>query len=173
MAQARSTSRKSPSDLKPPPRLKRTLKRKPVFRDLTGDDIKYVWAAYKKGAISQIKEGLNPADFKGEVTSYLLNNYHYHWVFENKKGDPIGLFFGVDCRAFILAGDAIWFPWATSRNKVESMVNFFNEIKNYHYLVGYCDEKDKKFFVHIAKHGIIRRVGTLQGIHFARLWETC
>lgn len=81
------------------------------------------------------------------------------------------MYFGVDHGVWVLGGDAQWFPWASTREKIEHSVNFFNEIRKLIYMVFYCSYEDKAFYEHIAKHGIIRRVGTLYGFSRSPMWE--
>lgn len=168
-AQPKSTSKKSESASKPSPRRSRTLKRNPIFRDIIDDDLPYLWAAYQKGAF-QIKEGLSAKEFTDFFIEFVYSQYAYAWTFEH-KGKPIGVLFGKDCGPFILVGDMVWMPWATKRQRVEHVVNFLNEIRKHLYILLTCDEKDLSFYNYIARHGVIRRVGTLHGMNHSRLWE--
>ena len=61
----------------------------------------------------------------------------------------------------MIIGDIIWCPWATKRNKIESAINFFNIVRKQIPMMDYSHgEENIRFFEMIAKHGIMRRVGT-------------
>lgn len=160
-AKKHSTSKKSASDLKKPPKLKRTLKRDPVFREINADDLRYLWVTYKLGEL-KLPEGLEPKEFNETVLSVLEQNYDYGWAFV-KKGKPIGFLFGSIAHGMTFLSDAVWIK-ATPRNKLESIVNICNTLRKGMKFIFICDQKDKDFYVHVAKHGIIRRVGHINDI---------
>lgn len=159
--------------------LKRTLKRKTHFRPLEEEDIQYIWVAYKSGRLETMgppfdSDDLSPDEFKQEFLAQVEVVYHGAWTLfaETKRGYlPSGLVLGFWSHAdprfgvFMNVGDMIWFPWATDRNKVEMAVNFFNEIRKDISMVEYAKLDDKKFFETIAKHGVMRRVGTMHNIY--------
>lgn len=159
-------------------RLSKTLKRKPSFRPIENDDLRFIWAAYKKGALSSMGERFTsgdalPQDFTEEFEAEVLTNYAAAWtLFPTKDSEkPVGLVLGFYSHPdplfapFMIVGDIIWFPWATRRNKIESSVNFFNEIRKEIQMVEYASKEHKPFFEMIAKHGIIRRVGTMHNVY--------
>lgn len=165
-----SISKKSASDSQPHPRLNRTLKRNPRFHGLGEEDIKYLWAGYKKGSFKDIfKEGLSAKAFSEIAVEYILSVYTHAWVLGDK---PIGVVFGINVGPFIYLGSMEWFPWATKRQKIEHLIGFLNLTRKNLYCVFDCSEDDKKFYEYIARHGIIRRVGTLQSLNHAKMWET-
>ncbi len=99
------------------------------------------------------------------------------YVFEakTKKGIiPVGMVTGKLTGPMMWLGDVIWFPWASSRNKYESIVNFLNELRRMYVGLFTCTLGDKKFYENIARHGVIRRVGTLYDITEDKLaqWQT-
>ena len=99
------------------------------------------------------------------------------YIFEalTKRGRiPIGMVTGKFVGGMLWLGDAIWFPWASSRNKYESMVNLFNEVRKHYVGIFTCTLDDKTFYESIAKHGVIRRVGTLYDVAEDKLaeWQT-
>ena len=65
----------------------------------------------------------------------------------------------------MIIGDMLWFPWASPRNKIESAVYFFNRIRHEIQMVEYANEDAKPFFEMIAKHGVVRRVGTSYNVY--------
>lgn len=114
------------------------------------------------------EEGLTAREFKDAVEQFVLTNYHGGWTLlaNTKKGFiPVGMVFAKDDGVFSepigKVSGVFWMPWATNRNKIESAVNFFNEIRKEYVFIGRAEMKDKKFYEYIAKHGIVRRVGTI------------
>lgn len=140
-------------------RIKRTLKRDPSFHVLTDDDIKYLWADLKKGK----KIEISPQDFINEFSDHVSRNYDYAWTLTLDK--PMGMVFGQISGPMIMLGDMHWFEWATNRNKIECSIKLLNELRKTNVITMYSTFDDKKFYEHIAKHGILRRVGTLYGIY--------
>jgi hypothetical protein len=167
-------------------RLKRTLKRSVEFRPIEDEDMRFIWAAYKKGALKTMGEkyadGEMPADhFKAEFTKDVLERYHAAWVLfaPTKRGQlPVGVVFAAwapnDAPYMIVTG-MCWFPWSSPRNKVESMVNFLNKIRKELMLMFYALPEHKRLYEVCAMHAIVRRVGTsytaIPG-HSAALFET-
>ena len=164
-------STKSVAGSKQQPRLYRTLKRNPEFRLLEEKDFKYLWAAYKKGAFGEIKD-ITPKEFEIIVVNSL--NYDDVWILEEPI--PIGIVMGSYTAGPIeWIADVNWFPWATERQKLEHVVNFFNTMRKKRLLIWECKQKDKRFYEHIAKYGIIRRIGHFEGLienEPVILWQT-
>ena len=148
---------KSVAGSKQQPRLYRTLKRNPEFRLLEEKDFKYLWAAYKKGAFGEIKE-ITPKEFESNI--YTMK-YADIWVVGNK---PIGIIFGNFIGPIEWLDEIIWFPWATKRQILEHSVNFFNKMRKNRLLLWYVVMKEKKFYEHIQKYGIIRKIGHFEGL---------
>ena len=155
-------------------RLKKTLARTQDFRPLERDDLRYIWAAYKKGSLASMggvfaSPDMDSVDFSTAFEAEITTVYHAAWILmaDTKRGImPVGLVLGFYSHPnprfapFMIIGDMIWFPWASKRNKVESAVNFFNRIRHEIKMVEYANEKAKKFFEMICQHGIMRRIGT-------------
>jgi hypothetical protein len=141
--------------------------------------VRYAWAAYRKGAFAILggplsQEGMDAAAFKEAFIAEVFSRYDGAWtLFGETKTDfmPVGFVFGFyshpDPRyaPFMIVGDLIWFPWASSRNRIESAVQFFSRGRAGIPMVEYARETDKKFFESIARHGVLRRVGTSHNIY--------
>ena len=155
-------------------RLKKTLSRKLEFRPIEQEDMRYIWAAYKGGSLASMggvfsESGMNAEEFRAAFEVEITTRYHAAWTMfaETKKGFvPVGFVLGFYSHPdpafspFMIVGDMVWFPWASARNKVESAVNFFNRIRSETPMMEYARGDAKAFFEMIAKHGIMRRVGT-------------
>lgn len=115
------------------------------------------------------KTDLSASDFKETFEAEVTANYQGAWTLlaGTKRGfEPVGFLFGFWPHAsshlgpFMIVGDIVWVPKVSARVKVSSAVNFFAKIRNEIQMVEYAEEKNKKFFETIAKHGVMRRVGT-------------
>lgn len=160
-------------------RLKRTLARKLAFRALERDDMRYLWAAYKKGCLKSLdgpflNDDMDAAQFSAAFERELTDSYQCAWILiaETKRGFmPVGAVLGFYSHPnprlapFMIIGDMLWFPWASPRNKVESAVYFFNRIRHEIPMVEYANEDAKRFFEMIAAHGVVRRVGTSHNVY--------
>lgn len=166
-------------------RLKITLKRAVDFRPIEDDDIRYVFAAYKNGALYSMGEPfmdtkMTADAFRDAFQSFVVEHYHAAWTLfaMTRKGFiPVGVVFGAwaPSSSYMIVNGMIWFPWASSRNKVETMVNFLNGVRGQVPLVFYAMPEHKRMYEVCAMHGIIRRVGTSQVAipgHQAAVFET-
>lgn len=113
---------------------------------------------------------MEPPAFKARFTSEVLTTYAAAWTLfapvKDKGHIPVGVVLGfwshpdATKAPFMILGDMLWFPWASSRNRVETAVHFFNTIRQGFPMVEYAEPDAKDFFVMLCKHGIMRRVGT-------------
>lgn len=155
-------------------RLKRTLARRTESRPIEREDLKFVWAAYKKGCLASMGDGwgddkMSSAEFNAAFEQEITSTYHGSWTLfaESRKGFiPVGLVLGFWSHPnprfapFMIIGDMIWFPWASARNRIESAVGFFHRIRSDIAMVEYARAEHKRFFEMICQHGIMRRIGT-------------
>lgn len=162
---------KSESASAPPPRkwrLRRTLKRHFDYRPIETDDIKYIWAAYKKGELSAIglaKEDMTPDEFRQTVERGIVENCHAAWtlIAETGKGFiPVGIVLAAWApnASYLIVTGMAWLPWASKRNKVEAMVGFLNGVRKEFPLMFYALFEHLRMYEVCAKHGVVRRVGT-------------
>ena len=85
---------------------------------------------------------------------------------DTKKGRiPIGVVGGRFVGPFLFIGSMNWFKWASKRNIYESVVNTLNELRKNYIVLFHSNMEDKDFYVNVAKHGIIRRVGTVHDVY--------
>lgn len=130
--------------------------------------MKYLWVAYKKGLLP-LREGLSAKEFQEEAEAFLLSNYDYGWLI-----GEYGLIFGKNAGPMILLGDVIWFPWASNRNILEGIVQLINTLRYEAKVTFFSSMDDKRFYEHVAKHGILRRVGRIHDVGKQPLafWES-
>lgn len=155
-------------------RRKKTLARRVDFRPLERDDIRYLWATYKKTGLKSLggpflQDTMEVAEFNAAIEREVAENYQGAWCLfaETKRGFmPVGVVLGFYSHPnprlapFMIIGDMIWFPWSSARNRVESAVHFFHRIRQDIPMVEYANEDAKRFFEVLAAHGVVRRVGT-------------
>lgn len=126
-------------------------------------DIKYFWASAK-----QEGETIDPEIFTERLKATLFAYYDVGFTMEadTPKGRlPVGAVFGKYMGPFLLLGDAKWLRWATGRNKIESIVNLLNELRQDSLVLFYSNMDDKKFYTHILRYGIAKRIGTIDGLY--------
>src|SRR5882762_7745338 len=83
-------------------RLSKTLDRKIEVRPIEQDDVKYAWAAYKKGDPGSMgppfdKEGFDAPSFKSAFEAFVLTRSHAAWIVSghtSKGFIPIGIVLG-------------------------------------------------------------------------------
>lgn len=113
--------------------------------------------------------GMSAEEFKAVFEAVVVTRYHGAWTLfaDTAKGFiPVGMVFAFHSHSdpllspFMIIGDIVWMPWASSRNKIESAVGFFNRVRGEIPMVDYAyGETNKKFFEMLARHGIVRRIG--------------
>ena len=128
---------------------------------MTEDDVKYFYAEQKK-----IDKDITPIKFKDDLL-LAMGEFDEAYIMEaqTNKLIPVGAFFGINAGPFLLIGNAMWFSWASHRNRIEAAVNAINELRKKRLLIFYSNYNDKKFYEYICKHGILRRVGTIEGLY--------
>lgn len=143
---------------------KRTLRRFVEFRPVDETHVRFAWAAYKTGGLDELNlaEGLTPAEFQEAFADHVSQNYDAGWAFyaPSKEGyRPVGMVFVVFVRSLTFVGDMVWFPWASARNRLESTVHWFDQMRKQGGVTEYARAQDEAFFEMVAKHGVLRRVG--------------
>lgn len=135
----------------------------------------YLWAAYRKGSFDIVhpvfKEHLTKDEFLNALVGFMDDNTLAAFIFMAEvsgKLQPIGLGLFWERGRILQTENLIWFPWSTKRSILESYVsfiaNFRKEIhegsgKNY-VILEFAMEKDQKYFDHVCRYGVMRRVGT-------------
>lgn len=152
-------------------RLRKTLARRTQVRPLDADDMKYLWASYKKGALASMGSAfaavdMTPDQFK-EAFDTAAQFYSEGWIVltETRQGFiPSGVVLGKldPLLPFMIVGGIAWFPWATRRNVVEGTVAFFDAIRRQMPCMGFAADEHKRLYEICCMHGIMRRVGTSQ-----------
>jgi len=127
------------------------------------EDWKWLWAAYKKGSFSDIlKEDLSQKEFVETASILFQHAVGLYTIFSGEKA--VGLIMIID-RIFLvdhyLEPHISWFDWATDRNKIEGVAKMVLELRKLAPVFIQVPVETSKFVTHIAKYGILRRVGRL------------
>lgn len=145
-------------------------------------DYRHIWAAYRKGALSEIKEipqDLDPDAFvEAFVATIESRGLAHAWIFlaPSIRGyEPVGFAWAWGRGRVIEMSDMVWFPWASSRNVLESTANFMNSVRkiapdpkrpDQRFLVWeFATMRDKRFFEMMCRLGIMRKVGHVHGLY--------
>lgn len=163
-----SKSEKSGSDFTRATRkylLSRLFKNNKVeIRLLLEEDLKWLWASYKKGGFSDIiKDGLDRDAFVSQMTTIFSMLSTSYGILDD--GRMIGVVPILNKRfdsEMYQELDISWFPWATPRQKIIGAAKAIIELKKKAPILVYVKGKHNKFVTHIAKYGIMRRVGKLR-----------
>lgn len=132
------------------------------MRLLDTPDIKYLWAAYKTGGFPNIQQGMTMLEFKQASEAQLLS-YDVALLLSAYNGGavrPVGMILGY-LSGHRMEPHATWFPWATARNKLETIVHFINESRRNYLVLVYAWGENQKFFIHLGKYGILKQVALI------------
>lgn len=150
------------------------------FRESSPEDMKYLWAAYKKGALDSLdpvfQDDMDTREFMEVVGVFLGQSRLTTWtmVAETNRGViPVGLVLGWVSGRVVSVWRMIPFPWSSPRNIVESVSNAFdtvrkqvfdegveiNDPQRYFVVLAFTEFADKKFYERISDMGILRKVG--------------
>lgn len=150
---------------------KRLLRREASYQPFSGEHIKYVWAAYKRGQFPVVPGELTPDEFRLYVADWVAAFMEAggDWFIleaKTKYGKiPVGI-----TSVRVEEGDdtvkqmtphVIWFPEASARNKLECAVKFITDLRKEGHIVTIARQQDWRFFSALANYGIIRPVGKL------------
>ena len=164
--QEQSKSTKSESDSQVQARslrknlISRVLRNRDVkLSELNVDHMKYLWAAYRMGVWNHLlEEDLTKEQFSLLIVE--LAETSRLMIIENKK--PLGLV-SVREDGRVVEPHIDWFPWSTDRNKLEGAIRITLDLREIKPVLVWVTDETKQFFTHIAKYGIMRRVGTFHG----------
>lgn len=110
-------------------------------------------------------------DWVEYTAEFLIEHYAQAWTLcaktrEGKRPAAIVLLHQPDKRAAVLwMADVIWFPWATARNKLESIVYFMNAMRKDWLIMEFAVPNEQAFFDHVCRYGVMRRAGTLYDLY--------
>lgn len=125
--------------------------------------MKWFWAAYRKGGFEDIiVDGLDHDGFK-EAVSQMVGTFNASYLMlARSEGEsrPVGMI-GAHDNGYRIEPHALWFPWATPRNKLESWLNFLNKIRVTRLAVIFVPEKEGAIYKHMELYGVIQQRGSI------------
>ena len=132
------------------------------FVEIEHEHAKWLWAAYKMGAFPDLLQDISETDFAWEIGP-VLETYDFATIAKAKKPGrdgltPVGIFL-VSLVGAHAEPHVIWFPWATPRNKLELVIKFLIALNKDYTTIVNSKEENKRFFEHLCKYGILRRIG--------------
>ena len=159
---------------KPNWRLKKTLARRVEVRVMEPNDIKFLWAAYKKGGLAEmdpaLSDGSMSADEFRTAFDVIAARYSEGWtiIAETPRNGvrPVGAVFGAlaPLVGYVIVAGIAWFPWASRRNVVEGTIAFFNTARRHFPMIGYATGGHSRLYEVCCMHGIMRRIGTSHAV---------
>ena len=122
-----------------------------------------MWAAYKKGGLDGVPDGLDIDEFIAAAYGH-LERFQEQFMVETDR--PMGIIVTLT-DGYRFEPHGIWFPWASPRNKLESWVRFFSrERKDRLGMIHMRSEPQNiDFLNHLAKYGLLRRIGTAKNFY--------
>jgi hypothetical protein len=152
--------------------LKRTLGAGAFAREPGDADFKWLWAGYRLGSFPTtfFEPGLGQRPFAERLAMVLRSvGYSAILVAKTDKGMiPVGIVLGeVKTRnpphRPVIEPHVVWFKWAPLRPRLQAAVRFLHDVRREYFVVIYAETKDKAFFIHLCRYGLLQRVGTLVG----------
>ncbi len=125
--------------------------------------MKWFFAAYKKGLFPALKEEMSASEFNEVFTQLVAQGYHGLWTQYaiTKRGEvPVGFISGVKLDGHWLLTEFAPFPWASTRNKWETLIKFLNWFRTQDNGIIRVKGSEKRIFELACKTGVIRRAGT-------------
>ena len=77
-------------------------------------------------------------------------------------GKPVGLSFISYDEGGRASPQLMWFPWASARNKVETLLKFIVELKKFSLVLAILPEDEVPLAWHLGKYGACRFVGRIR-----------
>ena len=106
-------------------------------------------------------EGLSASEFKGRIVGLLtdlLTSGGEASVLRSHAGLPVGVIM-MNITGGRMEPHAFWFPEATPRIKLETILGWLIDYKARYRLFIWVRQKDWKFDDHLGKYGVVRTVG--------------
>lgn len=141
------------------PRLKKALKRRPRVRHINNGDLPWLWAAYRKGSFDDVlPKDLDREEFIAGLLE-VLERFNHEWILDapndassSEKPVPVGLI-AAQGGGRIIEPHAVWFPWASDRNKLEAMLAFLSRVSTQYKIFAYIHPDNKPFYVQMCRYG--------------------
>lgn len=146
--------------------LKRTLsaaeRRGLVLDKLTDQDVRWLFAGYKKGAFERgnVPEGMDPKQFVSFLEDYSAQ-FNHALVMRDKDNRVMSLLF-LSQRLHILEAAAHHMPWTTRRDIVCGALIYFCGISGTYLGIKYALEDEVPYYMQMVKYGVLKKVGIVE-----------
>ena len=136
--------------------------------------MRWLWAAYRKGALPELPPELSQDDFHNAVLEKLLGERPSRgaWLLwapawneglgMKGEGRPIGFMIAYSAGA-ALEPHVLWFPWSSPRNRLEAVMQWLNEARKRSGVIVFVQDEDKRLYERLEDFKVLRRAGTLFG----------
>lgn len=125
------------------------------------DDFPWLWAAYRMGAFREaIEDGLTKEEFTErflQLMEYLDDERVLHAPNDNAPTDepvPVGLVV-IHGKGKVIEPHVEWLPWATKRNKLETMLAFLREIGKTRKVFAFVSPDARPFYLQMCRYGVL------------------
>lgn len=146
---------------------KKTLKRGVELHLFKDSDIKWFWLAFQMGAFEELKFSEDQKEFTEQLLIFItdiMTQGGFVYIISAKstrRADknevtPVGVVM-VNFYENAAWPHVIWFPWASSRNKLEGAVFFIQELKKQMPILIIAKESDAPFFSHLSRYALLSR----------------
>ena len=146
---------------------KRTLARGVEAHLFEDSDLKWLWLASQMGAFKELNLSDDQDEFVQQILTLISNlmtqgGFVYILSAKNTRRDkkdeltPIG-FVMVNFYENAAWPHVVWFPWASTRNKIEGAILFIQELKERLPILIICRESDAHFFSHLSRYALLSR----------------
>lgn len=152
----------------------RTLKRGGTYRQFQDADWPWLWAAYRKGGLSDfiteairlttsLPEDTDPDSLTQEQFRLLMLRTGQGacgvWMMTAADGRPVGIVMAYPETLVTQKPHVRWFPWASPRNRLECALRFVLKEGKKSNLFLFTKPEDRKFWQVLCRYGVLRPIG--------------
>lgn len=141
----------------------RTLRRGVSVDAFQEKYLRRLYAAYRLGEMASFEEDLSPQEFS-DAFREIVRTAQVGFLLDNKS--LVGLV-NVGVSGHVVQPTFHFFSWASPRNKLETSLRFFLEIKQHARTLMAVpkDGPDARMLSHLGKYGVTRAMGTYKGFY--------
>jgi len=132
------------------------------YGELRDSDYRWLYVAYQEGVFDgiSIPEDLEPVGFL-EFFKPLQRDYGLV-VYRGRGGKPLIMFVFTSFQTAVKEIKTFPMPWATCVSNVLCAVHFYGRGSQSFNLASIVKEDEAKFFRHLIKYGVVRKVGIIE-----------
>lgn len=151
----------------------RTLKRGVMVDGFKEKYLRRLFVAYRMGEMPSFADGLTSDEFKEDFRE-IARNVQIGFLLDSKS--LVGLV-NVGYSVHVIHPVFHYFSWATPRNKLETALKFFLEVKQHARALMTVPKggTEARMLSHLGKYGVIRGIGDYKGFYDdgdARFFQT-